>query len=63
MKLKGDNIMREMLTWGLSMYGGYYAEIIDGGYIKGYHTEKLYELKRQMNELGLTLEKIKRFDN
>ena len=55
--------MRQLITWGLSMYGGYYAEVINGSRVEGYHTDKLNELREQMKELGLTLDKIKRFDN
>ncbi len=51
-------------SWGLSMYGGYYAQVWIENKYTGLHAEKLSELKKQLAELGITkLNKDLRYDN
>lgn len=51
-------------SWGLSMYGGYYAQVWIGDKYTGLHTEKLSELRKQLAELGIAkLNKDLRWDN
>lgn len=42
----------ELRSWGLSMYGGYYAEAWVGDENKGFHADKLAGLKAQLAEGG-----------
>lgn len=52
-----------VMWWGASMYGGYYAEALVEGQRMSFHTEKLNELRKEVGEYGMKLEKWKRFDN
>ena len=49
--------------WGLSMYGGYYAQVFIGEKYTGIHTDTLRELRQRLAELGLMADKEYRFDN
>lgn len=49
--------------WGLSMYGGYYADVYVNDEHRCLHADKLRELKAQLAELGLELDKELRWDN
>lgn len=54
------------IWWGLSMYGGYYAQIVDiDNKIHAFHAEKLRELKAQIAELdkSIKLDRAHRYDN
>lgn len=54
----------ELRSWGLSMYGGYYAEAWVGDENKGFHADKLAGLKAQLAEVGINkLDKELRCDN
>lgn len=49
--------------WGLSMYGGYYANLwIDGEYT-GIHVDTYKELKEELKKYGLKSTKDRRWDN
>lgn len=51
--------------WGLSMYGGYYADAYVNGEHCTVHADKLKELKEKLVELGINtkLHKDLRWDN
>lgn len=54
---------RKLFDWGLSMYGGWYANLwIDGKYT-GIHADTLKDLRKQLAELGLKTENWRRVDN
>lgn len=52
---------RQAVTYGKSMYGGWYANYHDGEQWDGIHTETLRELKAKAEEMGLELKD--RWDN
>ncbi len=49
--------------WGESMYGGYYADAYIEGKHVCFHADKLKDLKAQLQEHGLKLNKELRWDN
>lgn len=55
--------MTRLMNWGFSMYGGYYATVIENEKVIGLHADKLKELKAQLAEYGLKTIADKRRDN
>lgn len=60
----------ELIDWGKSMYGGYYANILDEGTHEAWTRDIFYiwadtyrELCGKLAAHGLTAERAKRFDN
>ena len=55
--------MNKLQDWGLSMYGGYYANLRINGKHTGIHTETYRELKQELAKYGLKPTKDRRWDN
>lgn len=55
--------MARLSWWGLSMYGGYYADIYVGEKHICLHAEKLKELKEQLAQYGINKLNTLRWDN
>lgn len=55
-----------MMDWGLSMYGGYYSNLVIDGHVVGVHAETKKELKKAIEgKLGkeVKLDASRRMDN
>lgn len=59
-KFNDDN---KVFSWGLSMYGGYYANYFFNGEYDGIHFEKKRDLVNWSREMGFDLSKDRRIDN
>ena len=55
-------IQGNSVSWGQSMYGGWYVTYFDNGW-KGEHFDKYQELRAWFNERGLCLNPHQRWDN
>ena len=55
------------MDWGTSMYGGYYATVIESvdgkDNVIGIHADKLKELKEQLAKYNLKADANRRYDN
>lgn len=60
-----DKMQNQLFNWGLSMYGGYYANYWSGsdGHYTGIHADSYRELKERAESLGMKLDKGRRSDN
>ncbi len=59
--------MTRLMDWGTSMYGGYYATVIESvdgkDNVIGIHADKLKELKEQLAKYNLKADANRRYDN
>lgn len=55
--------MNKLESWGLSMYGGYYANLWINGKYTGIHADTYKQLKEELDKFGLNPTNNKRWDN
>lgn len=55
--------MNELIYWGFSQYGGYYASVFIGEQHTGIHEDTFQALKKRLANLGLKADADKRLDH